>query len=139
MATRTTSKTARGIAHGYRSGLEKAVSKQLDAAGVSYEYEAAKVPYEKPASSHKYTWDFRLANGIIVETKGIFDSDDRAKHLLVKAQHPDLDIRFVFSRSSTPLYKGSPTTYAKWCTKHGFAYADKLIPQAWLDEPRKAV
>jgi hypothetical protein len=60
------------------------------------------------------------------------------KHLLVKAQHPDLDIRFVFSRSAAPLYKGSPTTYAMWCNKHGFVFADKLIPVAWLREGSKA-
>ncbi len=60
--------------------------------------------------------------------------DDRAKHLLVKAQHPNLDLRFVFSRSKAPLYKGSPTTYAMWCDKHGFKYADKDVPDAWLKE-----
>ena len=107
----------------------------LTARGVSYRYEEVKVAYLKPASKHKYTPDFILPNGVVVETKGIFDLADRQKHLLVKAQHPALDIRFVFSRSKSPIRKGSPTTYAAWCSKHGFLFADKLIPQAWIDEP----
>ena len=72
---------------------------------------------------------------MIVETKGIFEVADRQKHLLVKQQHPGLDIRFVFSRSKSPIRKGSPTTYANWCVKNGFLFADKLIPQDWIDEP----
>lgn len=132
-----TSKGLRGIKHGYRSGLEKTIAAQLEAAGLEVKYESMRVGYTKPSSEHKYTPDFPLPNGIIIETKGIFSADDRAKHLLVKAQHPQLDIRFVFSRSKSPLYKGSPTTYAAWCEKHGFLYADKVIPQAWLNEPKK--
>lgn len=69
-----------------------------------------------------------------METKGRFTATDRKKHLLVKAQRPDLDIRFVFSNSRAKLNKGSKTTYADWCNKHGFLYADKLIPTEWLDE-----
>ena len=123
-----------GLTYGFRSGLEDNVSKQLDEAGIDYKYEEIKYEYEEPATKHKYTPDFVLANGIIVETKGRFMPDDRKKHLLVKQQHPDLDIRFVFTRSKSPINKGSKTTYAMWCEKHGFKYADKLIPKDWLKE-----
>ena len=126
-----------GLVHGFRSGLEKSVWKQLEEAGLEVKYEEETIPYEVPASKHKYTPDFILHNGIIVETKGRFLPDDRKKHLLVKAQHPTLDIRFVFSRSSTPIYKGSKTTYAMWCEKYGFQYADKRIPEAWLTEKKR--
>lgn len=120
----------------YRSGLEERVAKQLEAAGIAvvYEDKAAVIPYTTPAEPHKYTPDFVLPNGIIVETKGIFDAADRKKHTLVREQHPEKDIRFVFSNSKAKLYKGSPTTYAAWCEKNGFQYADKLIPAAWLKE-----
>lgn len=120
----------------YRSGLEQKVAAQIEAAGlpVVYEDKANVIPYTTPATPHKYTPDFKLPNGIIVETKGIFDADDRKKHLLVREQHPHIDIRFVFSNSKSKLYKGSPTTYAAWCEKNGFKYADKLIPAAWLAE-----
>lgn len=120
--------------HG-RSGLEDKTMEDLAQRGVHYRYEAVKLGYEKPASLHKYTPDFILPNGIIIETKGIFETADRQKHELLKAQHPDLDIRFVFSRSKAPLRKGSPTSYGSWCAKRGFPFADKAIPQPWIDEP----
>lgn len=135
MATRS-SKTL-GVVHGYRSGLEEKVSAQLVAAGVNAAYEETKIEYIKPERTAKYTPDFVLPNGIIIETKGRFLTDDRQKHLLVKAQHPQLDIRFVFSRSATTISKASKTTYALWCQKYGFKYADKLIPQAWLKERKE--
>jgi hypothetical protein len=85
-----------------------------------------------PERKAKYTPDFVLPNGIIVETKGRFVVADRQKHLFVKAQHPELDIRFVFSNSKAKISKTSKTTYADWCTQHGFKYADKEIPNEWL-------
>lgn len=126
--------TSNGIKHGYRSGLEEKVSKQLDELSVEYEYEKLKIVYEVH-EKRTYTPDFKiLSNGIIVETKGRFLGADRKKHLLVKKQHPELDIRFVFSNSKAKLSKGSPTSYADWCNKNGFKWADKLIPEEWLDE-----
>lgn len=127
------SKTPRG----YRSGLEDSISEHLQSLGVLAEYENTKISYTQPESKHVYTPDWELPNGIIIESKGIFELADRKKHLLIKAQHPDLDIRFVFSRSKSPIRKGSPTTYAAWCIKHGFLYADKLVPLAWIKEPSK--
>lgn len=126
----------RGIAQGYRSGLEELVAKQLEEAGVRAEYEATQIPYTDPVV-HKYKPDFVLPNGIIIETKGRFVTKDRMKHRLIKTQHPHLDIRFVFSRSTSRIAKGSNTTHADWCKKYGFLYADKLIPSAWLKEKQK--
>ena len=64
----------------------------------------------------------------------LFRSEDRRKMRLVKEQNPELDIRFVFTRSSSKINKGSKTTYADWCSRYGFKYADKLIPEEWLNE-----
>jgi hypothetical protein len=120
----------------YRSGLEGKISHYLDENGVAYRYEHIKVRYVVPARSASYTPDWWITgNGIIIEGKGIFEVDDRKKHLLIKHQHPDLDIRFVFTRSASRLYKASPTTYAMWCETHHFLYADKLPPLDWLHEP----
>lgn len=124
-----------GLKHGFRSGLEEALAAQLTAAGVSFEYEETKVAFTEPAKKRTYTPDFRLPNGIIIETKGRFLTEDRQKHLLVKAQHPHLDIRFVFSNSRAKINKRSTTTYADWCLKNGFLFADKTAPAAWLKEP----
>ena len=123
----------------YRSGLEDKVSKQLESKGVKFDYELWSIPYVIPASDHKYTPDFLLPNGIFVEAKGLWDSDDRKKHLLIREQYPDLDIRLVFSSSRSKLYKGSPTSYAEFCEKHGILFADKLIPVDWLKEPKRSV
>jgi hypothetical protein len=104
---------------------------------VGYTYEEQVIHYEKPSKKSRYTPDFVLENGIIIETKGRFESDDRAKHRLIKDQHPHLDIRFVFSNSKSKIGKTSKTTYAMWCDQYGFKYADKVIPEAWLKEKPK--
>jgi hypothetical protein len=128
--------TAKQVAtkYGFRSGLEERIAEQLDQLGVEYTYEKVKLKYIRPASEHIYTPDFVLANGIIVETKGRFLLADRMKHLMVKKHNPDLDIRFVFSNSNARISKASKTTYAMWCRKHGYQFADKTIPEEWLNE-----
>jgi len=125
--------TPSGIKYGYRSGLEDKVSKQLKESGVTFKYETLKIVYEVN-ETRKYTPDFLLPNGIIIETKGRFVSADRKKHLLIQKQHPNLDIRFVFSNSKAKLNKGAKSTYGQWCDKHGFLYADKEIPEDWINE-----
>jgi hypothetical protein len=122
------------VKYGFRSGLEERVAEQLDQLGVEYTYEKVKLKYIRPASEHIYTPDFVLANGIIVETKGRFLLADRMKHIMVKKHNPTLDIRFVFSNSNARISKASRTTYAEWCRKNGYKYADKTIPLEWLQE-----
>lgn len=121
----------------YRSGLEDKIALQLDRMGVEKVYEKYSLPYTIPTSNHLYTPDFILPNGIIIEAKGIFEAKDRQKHLLIKEQYPNLDIRFVFSNAKTKIYAGSRTTVADWCNKYGFVYATKEIPPAWFKEPAK--
>lgn len=122
--------------NGFRSGLEERLAQELLEAGVNFTYEDQVIEYLKPAKIARYTPDFVLENGIIIEAKGRFLTADRQKHLLVKKQHPELDIRFVFSRSKEKISKKSHTTYADWCTKHGFKFADEKIPNEWLREPK---
>ena len=120
--------------NGYKSQFELRIADQLAYLGCAFEYETLKIGYTKPARESRYTPDFVLPNGVIIEVKGDFDVDDRAKHLLVKAQHPEYDIRFVFGSSKRKIRKGSPTSYADWCRKHGFQFADKEIPINWITE-----
>jgi len=124
------------IKHGYRSGLEHTVLDSLKNRNCSAQYECLKIEWEDLAY-RTYTPDFLLPNGILIETKGRFTPDDRMKHLAIKKQHPDLDIRFVFTNSRSKLRKGAKTTYGSWCEKHGFLYADKDVPQEWVDEKKK--
>lgn len=121
----------------YRSGLEDRLAMQLDRAGIPKQYEKYYIPYTVPATEHRYTPDFLLPNGIIIEAKGVFESADRKKHLLIRQQHPELDIRFVFSNAKTRINPHSKTTVADWCDKHGFAYASREIPAKWFKEPMK--
>jgi hypothetical protein len=123
------------IKHGWRSGLEEKVGAFLASHGVDYAYEETTLRYNVPPRPAKYTPDFILPNGIIIETKGRWLTADRQKMALVKEQHPALDIRMVFSRSKATISKTSATTYAMWCVKHGFPYADRFPPEAWLSEP----
>jgi len=135
MTTTTSNSTASKVAYikGYRSGLEDTVSKQLETQGLPVVYEQFHIPWVLHRDC-KYTPDFLLPNGIIIETKGHFDTDDRQKHRAIRKQYPDLDIRFVFSRTGTRIGKRSKTTYAKWCERFGFQYAARSIPEEWLSE-----
>lgn len=128
-------KRMRGIKEGYRSGLEEDTASFLDKQKVGYTYEKTKIKWVD-LRYRTYTPDFVLESGIIIETKGRFLTDDRRKHKEIKKQYPDLDIRFVFTNCKAKLYKGSKTTYEDWCNKNGFKYANKTIPQEWLDEKK---
>lgn len=123
-----------GLVHGFRSGLEERNAKLLEDLGEPVNYETLVVPYLIPGAIHRYHPDFRLANGILIELKGLFLPVDRAKHLFCKAQFPELDLRMVFTRAATPLRKGGKETYGDWCVKHGIQYAEKLIPLEWIRE-----
>ncbi len=104
---------------------------------LNVEYEPEKWEYTVPASVHQYTPDIKLtlASGSVlyVELKGKLDINTRKKMLLVKAQHPDKDIRIVFMRNNK-LTKSSKTKYTEWATKAGFISAVGTIPRAWLAE-----
>lgn len=135
MSSRTTSKAYQ---RGYRSGLEIKIAEQIKGCGIEVEYETERIYYVWPQRDSHYTPDFKIPTKdggfFFVETKGRFLSADRQKHLLLKKQFPHTDIRFVFSNQNQKLYKGSKTTYAMWCEKHGFTYANKTIPDAWFNE-----
>ena len=115
----------------YRSGFEQTLANQLQRSGVAFEYETVKLEYQKIAT---YTPDFILPNGIIIEAKGVWTVEDRTKHLLVRQQHPHLDIRLVFMNAFNKIRKGSNTTYARWCEKKNILYAHKTIPKSWLSQ-----
>ena len=119
---------------GHKSGLETRIDENLKRQGIDGEYEKNVIKYTIPASDHNYYPDFKLPNGIYIESKGWFLPEDRKKHILIKNQHPELDIRFVLQSPNSKIYKGSKTTYAMWCDKHGFKWAKGDIPQSWIDE-----
>ena len=102
----------------------------MDAKGVEWEYETLEIEWQP--KTKKYVPDFILPNRVIVECKGKFDADDRAKHAAIKEQRPDLDIRLLFQNAYNKLRKGAKMTYAEWCDKHGITWAHKTLPREWL-------
>lgn len=137
----------------FRSALESETAKQLDEAGIDWSYETEKVAYEIPARTASYTPDFVIpGTNIVLEGKGHFgmgavfkgrfvamqanSAQARQKFALLKEQHPDLDIRFIFSNARAPIYKGSPTSHGAWALTHGFKFCQKTIPDSWLKEIR---
>lgn len=128
------------LKHGFKSGLEDRVNDELTDSDLvaCVEYESMVLAYEAPAKQHKYTPDFivttRSGKLLIIETKGRWLLADRKKMALVIEQHPDLDIRMVFTNPRTKISKGSPTSYGDWCDKLGIPYATKSVPEEWLSE-----
>lgn len=135
MSWRSKSKTRTNAQKlGYKSGFEAKIAEQIDSVNLSAKsiYETTIVKYIIPARDAKYTVDWTLPNGILIESKGRWTREDRKKHLLVKQQHPELDIRIIFQSAKTKISKGSPTTYGAFCDKHGIQWAEKNIPESWL-------
>ena len=113
----------------FRSKFESDVALSLDREGVTdWEYETLKIKYVKHS---QYTPDFILSNGVIIEAKGYMPPQDRTKHILVKQQNPEYDIRFLFQNAYLTLTKTSKTTYAQWAERHGFQWCHKRIPVTW--------
>jgi len=134
MARKISKARANAIKHGYRSGFEHRVADQLKESKINFDYEITVINYIKPETQHKYTVDFTLPNGILIETKGRWVLEDRKKHLLIKQQHPELDIRIVFQNPNGKIRKGSKTTYSNFCDKHEILWANKEIPVSWISE-----
>lgn len=120
-----------------RSKLELKFEEILKDFEVEYDYEVTKIPYTIPESKHTYTVDWTLLNGMLLETKGyLSDHQERYKYVLLKQQHPDLDLRFVFDNPNK-LCGGTKMTHAKWAEKYGFKWCGiKDVEQihSWVKE-----
>lgn len=128
----------------FRSGGEKIIADQLEAAGLPVNHEKLKLKYNIPAKDHTYNPDFHHGN-IVIEFKGGFGygpnkqrgdpTKERQKLVFVRDQHPEIDLRIIFQRASTKIRKGSPTSYGMWATANGFLWADKsTIPPQWIED-----
>lgn len=114
----------------FKSGLERKVWEALPK---NTKYESDKLKYWV---EHTYNPDFTIGKNTYIEAKGRFLSADRAKHLYIKEQHPEVTVHFLFGNANNTLTKSSKTTYAEWCDKYGFKYADFYrdgIPKEWFE------
>ena len=129
---RTSSPEQRALVEGWRSGLEERFAAWLRQQGVAFEYEPFSIKYHVE-EDRRYTPDFVLPNGRVLETKGRWVTADRKKIRLIKTQHPDLDLRIIFSNEKTRISKLSETTYAEYCDRLGIPHASwPHVPEDWL-------
>ena len=138
----TSSGNSKGL-HPYKSQLEKRVARVL---GKRAQYEPKKVQYLCPKT---YTTDFILTthkhtSGPLetwIEAKGRFrTSEEAAKYIHIREQHPDVRFVFVFQRSGVfmpgakPRKDGTKRTMEEWAESHGFEYVFENKLRAWLRE-----
>ena len=117
----------------FRSGLEKRIADDLTNQKCKFKYEPLSVSY---TITSKYTPDFILDNGVIIEAKGFFRYLEQRMHRSIKEQHPELDIRFVFSNINSKVQR-SKLTCGEWCEKHNFQYAQESVPIEWIEHVKK--
>ena len=67
--------------------------------GQDFQFEPTKIPYLPDPKT--YLPDFFLPeNNFYIEVKGRLLQSDRVKHILVKKQNPDVEIKFFFSNAN---------------------------------------
>ena len=123
-----------------KSKEEVAFATQCDRQGIPWKYESEKLMWSPPL--RPYTPDFILpkksGGKMHIEKKSYLRPQDITKMRYVRKQHPEVDIRFVFSRASKPLGRvradGTRGTHGDWATKNGYQWCDGFLPQAWINE-----
>jgi hypothetical protein len=97
---------------------------------VKYEYEAATLVYQH--EPQKYTPDFLLPKGLLIEYKGKMTNETRKKLLSIQRCNPDKRICLVFEKPNNKIRKGSKTTYWQWAEKNGFPWSEHYVEGKWL-------
>ena len=123
----------------FRSKSEEKIYNLLKEKNIPCEYEKGKIEYEWLENKTYVPDFFLLKNGIILEIKGRFVLEDRKKHLFIRKQKPELDIRFIFDNPKAKLYKGGKMTNGSWCDKYKFKYSSlrEGVPEEWINERKR--
>jgi len=123
----------------FRSKSEEKIYNLLKEKNIPCEYEKGKIEYEWSENKTYVPDFFLLKNGIILEVKGRFVLEDRKKHLFIRKQKPELDIRFIFDNPKAKLYKGGKMTNGSWCNKYKFKYSSlrEGVPEEWINERKR--
>jgi hypothetical protein len=118
----------------YKSGLEYACAKEMEAKGVPFKYEPKDdiITYVVPEKVCWFTPNFVLPNGICLHTVGYMTAADRQKYRLVRDS--GLDLRLILVNANTRISKKSSTTYGMWAKRYGIPFAEQTYPKAWLKE-----
>jgi len=107
-----------------RNKFEKRINTQLKKSKLKYSYESERIPY---VLARHYIPDFIIhtpLGTIYVECKGYLRTEDKAKLVAVKRQHPNRDLRILF-------YRTCPN-YIRWAERNGLKWAVSKIPEDWL-------
>lgn len=145
------SKVRKPVRKSFRSNLEHRLATQLYDMGVEFGYEQEKWDYTLPVhrglcdsclgervmSRRRYTPDFFLPNGIVIEAKGKCTSETRTQLTNIKRCNPDKDLRVVFMADNW-LTSAHKKRYTDWAISAGFKCAVGSIPKEWLQETRDA-
>jgi hypothetical protein len=102
-----------------KSKFEKRFYDEITRRGLDFGYETESLKYHLDLS---YKPDWKVSDGVYIETKGKFDYVERRKMLAVLNDNPDKEVRMVFMRNQK-LGKGSKMTYGEWCDKHGIRWS----------------
>jgi hypothetical protein len=115
----------------YKSKFEERVRGMLPA---SVEYEPDKLKFKQPEATRTYIPDWKVKDGVYIETKGKLTPEDRKKMIWVKEQYPDYTFYIFFQNGRVKIRKGSKTSYGDWATKAGFEWSDLRdgLPESWL-------
>jgi hypothetical protein len=117
----------------FRSKYEKRIARQLKKAGAKFTYERHAIPYIRNGKVSHYHPDFHVNRQFYLETKGYFvgGARDRQKLILVRQQHPELDLRITFQDET--LLVGPGMSYADWADTWGIPWSGGgKVPLEWL-------
>ena len=76
-----------------------------------------------------------VETGEIVVPRALVENNPKLRDSIfanLKEQGIENPEQYVVGNSRNRIYKGSKTSYADWCLKHGFKFADKVIPNNWI-------
>jgi hypothetical protein len=120
----------------FKSRLEANFAAEMFKRNLKAEYESNVFAYVR--KSH-YTPDWKIREGLFIETKGYLSPSNRSNLLSFREQYPNIEIRLAFANASNRLNSRSDTTYAKWAEKNGFKWCDlsKGFPAEWWATTRK--
>lgn len=138
----------------FRSKAEKICAEWLDKHGIKWEYEVEKLPFLSRVRSGEcgtchakevyqrrlYIPDFYIPSGkFFIEVKGRLTRRDRGKMKDIHTQHPNVDIRMLFSKNNK-LERNINKRYVEWCEEIGYTHiaVGYVPPKEWFSELQPA-
>lgn len=103
----------------HKSNFEDQFVEVLTEAKLPVDYEPDRFEYKQV---RYYKPDWKIADNVYVETKGLLTAADRGKLIRVLEQNPGLTVIMVFQNPYKKLNKRSKTTYAGWCDKNNIPW-----------------